>query len=184
MGLWAYGHDVGVAQDPPVARGARATESGELAVEFDAFEGAGSRVLLVLSAEELEHLFAGPPVESRYRLPLPHAVLSRSRFRADPPLDLPSGGVAVPVLPWEPDGASEPRNIPPEPSDAPLAIAWTHRYRTGREEYQEALHVQRTSPAGIRRGVFVVEPYSPRGLDLAARVVLLAADVVLIASLF
>lgn len=184
-GLWAYGREVQDTQRPPLVLGARLTPEGALVVEFDEFEDWRRRpAVLVVQPAELDALLSGLPVESRYRLALPHGLLRRTRFPEDPPPDLGQAGTAVPVLPWKTWGADQPANAAPEASEAPFAIAWAQRYRTGSERYHEALYVQRDSPDGPRRGVFLIEPYSARSWDLAARVVLVTADVLLIAALF
>lgn len=170
---------------PSTVISARIAPSGELVVEFDKFVDWKKRpAVLVLPTAELDVALSGPPIESTYRLPVPHALLRRSRFLADMPRDLPSGGTPVPVLTWENWYRDGPANPFPEASAAPLAVAWDRSYRTGRNQRREALFVQRNTPAGRERAVFLVEEYEPRSWDLAARVVLFAADVVLIASRF
>lgn len=164
---------------PMVVVSAHTTPQGDLVVALDHVRSAFRlrSGMLVLHAAELDAAFAGAPVESLYRLSLPHVVLARERLleRASPaPLE------PIPALHWDSDGR---RNAPPEPSQAPLVLHWTRAYRTGREKTQTAFLASRRDPSGTRQAVFVVDNYAPRGWDFGVRIGLLCADVVLIALL-
>jgi len=183
--MWGYMHDVETSAQPSRLVGAHTSVAGELVIELAHVEGPRPRsAWLVLGAAELDAALAGAPVESSYRLPLPHVPLARARLGArEPAAGASPPGPAVQLLAWVPFARDSQRNQAPEPASAPLAIAWTPRYRTGREEYVEALLVTRTDENGLRRAVFLPESYAPASWDLGLRVLLLGLDLVLLAAL-
>lgn len=170
---------------PVVASGRSA--DGALVVELEnVLDTTPRRGRIVLAAAEIEAALAGAPVESKYRISVPHVSLARERLFAPARPE----GELTPVieLAWKPYArdAGSTKEAAPRPLHEPdaLAFAWTRVYRTGSEKEQEALFVAESGPRGERRAVFVFAPYSPRSWDLALTTLLTCADVVLIASLF
>jgi len=141
---------------------------GQLALALEDLEGVyrtEDRVL-VLTAHELEQMFAGLPSSARTVLPVPHVQVPRAILNRDLSLPRPPPGSPefVPVVRWEvrQEVEGERRQVLPEPLDAPFTVHWTHHYRSGAAlETGFALLLTRQTAEGPRHALLLPAPAEP-----------------------
>lgn len=141
---------------------------GELALALEDMEGVyrTEDLVVVLTAAELEQMFAGAASRSPSVLPVPHVPMPRSVLHRELTLPRPPPGAPefVPVAGWEVrrevDG--ERRQVLPEPLDAPFAVHWTQGYRSGASyETGFALLLTRRTEAGVQHALLMPAPAEP-----------------------
>jgi hypothetical protein len=158
---------------------------GELALALEELEGAfGTKEsVLVITADELEQMFVGqvpaPPLLSVPHVRLPRAILFRERVGRRPE---PGDPARVPVAEWEvrtveTEGVK--RYAPPDSlAGEPLAVHWTHRYRTGIPgETGFVLLLTRSTPEGIQRALLLPEQFRQPAWTSVLVVLAIAVDV-------
>jgi hypothetical protein len=186
-----YGASGGLDHDAEVASAWRGPE-GELALELEELEGVCRRqeTVLVLTAAELEQMFAGKVSRAKHLLAVPHVKLPRAVLMRALPLAPPESGsdAWVPAAPWDAELVEvegvEQYVPPPELADEPFTVHWTHRYRTGNSgETGFALLLTRSTPDGVQRALLLPEAFEPPGWVGLLVPLALAADVLWITLL-
>jgi hypothetical protein len=157
---------------------------GELALALEDLEDVYRTrdTVLVLTAAELEQLFAAVPTSKAGLLPVPHVPMPRTVLARALTLPRPPAGSPqfVPAAEWdsrrELDGVRR-HVLPDELPDAPWSVHWTHRYLTGATlETGFALLVTRRTPAGLQHALLLPEPFRPPWWPNALVVLALVAD--------
>jgi hypothetical protein len=163
---------------------------GELALALEELEGAfGTKEsVLVITADELEQMFVGqvpaPPLLSVPHVRLPRAILFREHVQHRPE---PGDPARVPVAEWEvrPVETEGVRYAPPDSlAGEPLAVHWTHHYRTGTPgETGFVLLLTRSTPEGIQRALLLPEEFRQPAWTNVLVILAIAVDVTWIALL-
>lgn len=143
--------------------------AGELALALEDLEAAYSRrdTVLVLTADELEQMFAAVPTTRAGLLPVPHIPMPRTVLARELTLARPAAGseLYVPAAEWdsrrETDGVRH-HELPEESPGATWSVHWTHHYFTGvGVETGFALLLTRRNEAGEQHALLLPEPFDP-----------------------
>jgi hypothetical protein len=165
---------------------------GELAVELEELEGVCRRkdAVLVLTANELDQMFAGkvPGVAPLMAVPhvrLPREILFRGLASSRPD---PGSAAWVPTAEWTPElvetGGVKSYALPTTLADAPFAVHWTHRYRAGMpDETGFGLLLSRTTAEGVQHALLLPQAFEPPGWTYVLVPLALATDVLWITLL-
>lgn len=171
VSLGYYGASGGLDHDARVAAAWRGP-GGELALELEELESVCRResTVLVLTADELEQMFAGKVPGVAPLLPVPHARLPRAVLFRELALAKPEPGseAFVPAAEWEVTLTDVPggkQYLAPAPlAGQPFEVHWAHRYRTGAsDETGFVLLLTRTTPDGVQRALLLPETFEPPG---------------------
>jgi hypothetical protein len=143
--------------------------AGELALALEDLEAAYSRrdTVLVLTASELEQMFAAVPMLRAGLLPVPHVPMPRAVLARELTLERPPAGseLFVPAAEWdsrrETDGERH-HALPEELPDTSWSVHWTHHYVTGvGVETGFALLLTRKTEGGVQHALLMPEPFDP-----------------------
>lgn len=165
---------------------------GELALALAELEGAGGRedTVLVLTPGELEQMFAGQVPGGPPLLSVPHVRLPRTIMFRELTLPRPAPGdpARVPIAEWEPqrvESEGVERYAPPDSLvGEPLAVHWSHHYRTGMDgESGFVLLLTRSTPDGPRSALLMPERFRQPAWTNVMVLLAIAADVTWIALL-
>lgn len=158
----------GLDHEARVAAAWRGPE-GELALALEGLEGVYSTrdTLLVLTAAEVEQMFAGIPMTKNGLLPVPHVPMPRSVLARELALARPPEGseLCVPAAEWDSRREADGRRfhaLPDELPSVPWSVHWTHHYITGATvETGFALLLTRRTDAGVQHALLLPEPFRP-----------------------
>lgn len=165
---------------------------GQLAVALEELEGVCKRedAVLVLTANELEQMFAGKVPGVAPLLAVPHVRLPREILFRGLALPRPDPGSPawVPSAEWTPvlveaEGVRS-YALPATLADETFAVHWTHNYRARMpDETGFALLLSRTTAAGVQHALLLPQAFEPPGWTYALVPLALATDVLWITLL-
>jgi hypothetical protein len=165
---------------------------GQLAVALEELEGVCKRedTVLVLTANELEQMFAGKVPGVAPLLAVPHVRLPREILFRGLALPRPDPGSPawVPSAEWTPELVEtegvKSYALPATLADETFAVHWTHRYRAGMpDETGFGLLLSRTTAEGVQHALLLPQAFEPPGWTYVLVPLALAADVLWITLL-
>ena len=181
----------GADHDAEVTAAWRGPE-GQLAIALEELEGVCQRekTVLVLTAGELEQMFAGKVPGVAPLMAVPHVRLPREILFRGLALSRPDPGSAawVPSAEWTPELVEtegvKSYALPATLANAPFAVHWTHRYRAGMpDETGFGLLLSRTTGEGVQHALLLPQAFEPPGWTYALVPLAIATDVLWITLL-